>query len=330
MSRAARSRRWSCATSPAQAAGPSTGRAIFPVASLELTEADDRQVYVRYLTPDAVVGDGRPAFATVGTYPFDGAYAEVRKRAGAKGMDSRPAPGGGLATWSTERPTSIYTRVSRLGRTRRGLRSRRRARTPACAVRRGRPGPIVGAPRRPTPPVLRRLPNSLRIGAVLAVAVAAFLVVWLLLPGRDQPSREEGPRAATIEQLEKLAGRVDHSVYWAGPQRRHKYELTPRTNGWVYVRYLPEGVEVGDPRANFLTVATYPQPDGFGAVSASSKEGGMAKRKLPDGGLAVFNERRPTSVFFSYPGARYQVEVYHPTPGRALRLVVSEQVVPIR
>ena len=98
----------------------------------------------------------------------------------------------------------------------------------------------------------------------------------------------------------------------------------------VFVRYLSPGVRIGDRRASYLTVATYPQPNGFENVSASAAQRGAVERRLDGGGVAVFNESRPTSVFFSYPGARYQVEVYDPSPGRALRLVRSGRVVPIR
>jgi hypothetical protein len=90
----------------------SNGRTVYwagelPGRRLELTEAE-RNVWVRYLTGDAVVGDGRPAFTTVGTYPFNSSLREVRRRSRAKGMDSRPAPDGGLATWSVQRPNSVY------------------------------------------------------------------------------------------------------------------------------------------------------------------------------------------------------------------------------
>ncbi len=79
-----------------------------PGRRLELTEAERGNVFVRYLTNEAVVGDGRPAFTTVGTYAFDGAYREVQRRGRSEGMETRPAPGGGLATWSEKRPTSVY------------------------------------------------------------------------------------------------------------------------------------------------------------------------------------------------------------------------------
>ena len=54
------------------------------------------------------MGDERPAFTTVGTYAFDGAYREVQRRGEGEGIQTRQAPGGGLATWSEGRPTSVY------------------------------------------------------------------------------------------------------------------------------------------------------------------------------------------------------------------------------
>jgi hypothetical protein len=88
------------------------GRTVYwagdlPGRRLELSEAKNN-IWVRYLTGDAVVGDGRPAFTTIGTYPFNSSLREVRRRSKAKGMDSRPAPDGGLATWSVKRPNSVY------------------------------------------------------------------------------------------------------------------------------------------------------------------------------------------------------------------------------
>lgn len=90
----------------------SNGRTVYwagelPGRRLELSEAKNN-VWVRYLTGGAVVGDGRPAFTTIGTYPFDSSLREVRRRSKAEGMDSRQAPDGGLATWSVKRPNSVY------------------------------------------------------------------------------------------------------------------------------------------------------------------------------------------------------------------------------
>ena len=37
-------------------------------------------------------------------------------------------------------------------------------------------------------------------------------------------------------------------MYWAGPIAGMSYELTKLKDGRIYVRYLPDGVELGDPR----------------------------------------------------------------------------------
>lgn len=177
---------------------------------------------------------------------------------------------------------------------------------------------------------MRELSSKVRIGAIVAAAVVVFLVVWLVLTSGDDSKQVGAPTAASPTELREIAGETDHSVYWAGPQRGSAYEVTRTDGGSVYVRYLPKGTEVGDRRPDFLTVATYPQRNGFTAVSEAAKERGTVERELPDGGLAVYNRRRPESVFFSYPRARYQVEVYDPAPGRALELVSSSKVVPIR
>jgi len=75
---------------------------------LELTRTSRNEIFVRYLSGDADVGDSRPAFATVSTYPYDRAYQVTAKSAKGKGMASRDAPGGGIAAWSRSRPTSVY------------------------------------------------------------------------------------------------------------------------------------------------------------------------------------------------------------------------------
>jgi hypothetical protein len=101
------------------------------------------------------------------------------------------------------------------------------------------------------------------------------------------------------------------------------------SNGRVFVRYLPDGVRVGDPRPRFLTVATYPRKSAFADLNQAFKAAGATSRKLPAGGLAV-NKPGSSSVYFSYPDTSYQVEVYAPSPAVARSLVLNGQVVPVR
>lgn len=163
----------------------------------------------------------------------------------------------------------------------------------------------------------------LRLGAVIAVAVAAAFGAWLVLDREDK--RPPQPTAVTVTDLRQLSDSLELGIFWAGPRQGFQYELT-RNGRRVFVRYLPRGIGLGDPRAAFLTVGTYGQDDGFAAVQAASRRRGATALRLPGGGLAVYNRARPSSVYLSYPGAGSQVEVYHPDGATARRLVASGQI----
>ncbi len=180
-----------------------------------------------------------------------------------------------------------------------------------------------------SPPL--RLPH-LRLGALVAVGLAAFLVGWRLVhPDEDAPRAPvTGASATSDSELRTFAKSVSHPLYWAGPKDGYTYELTRTNDGRIYVRYLPKGTEVGDPRSRFLTVGTYPRTGAFAELKRAGRANGAISLKLSRGGLAVFSQAKPTSVYFGYPDARYQVEVYHPSPDEARRLALSGQVVPVR
>src|SRR5919109_549282 len=106
--------------------------------------------------------------------------------------------------------------------------------------------------------------GPIRIGAVVALALAIAFVVWLLVRGNDnstskpaatptppppavtKPVRTFGPVAATVAKLRVIARA--RPVYWAGPKRGVTYELTQSSNGRTFIRYLPKGVRVGSRR----------------------------------------------------------------------------------
>jgi hypothetical protein len=76
--------------------------------SYELTQTRRGAIHVRYLPAATPVGDRRPAFLTVSTYPYARAYSVTSSSAKRPAMASRPAPGGGIAVWSKRQPTNVY------------------------------------------------------------------------------------------------------------------------------------------------------------------------------------------------------------------------------
>lgn len=170
-----------------------------------------------------------------------------------------------------------------------------------------------------------------RLGALIALGLAAFFVGWLVMNrGDDTAPVPSGATATSESDLRSFAESASHPVYWAGPKSDFTYELTRTTDGRVYVRYLPEGTQVGDPRARFLTIGTYPRAGAWAELKRAARADGAVSLKLERGGLAVFSDARPTSVYFGYPDAKYQVEVFHPSASEARRLALAAQVVPVR
>ena len=177
-----------------------------------------------------------------------------------------------------------------------------------------------------------------RIGVVCAIAAALAVTVLAVAGcgGDDDESKtatqpKANSSAATREQLVALSKQVGHEVFWAGPKSGYTYELTRTKDGNIYIRYLPPGVPVGAASADFLSIGTYPQNDAFATIkTAQEREGEIVKKvRGGGGGVAVAGAERPNSVYFAYPGSKLLVEVYDPSPERALQLATSGKVRPI-
>ena len=77
---------------------------------------------MRYLPPGAKIGNRRADYTIVGTYPKPNALSVLQDLAKQPNEKSVPAPGGGIAVYSTGRPDERLRRLSRLRRADRGLR----------------------------------------------------------------------------------------------------------------------------------------------------------------------------------------------------------------
>ncbi len=166
--------------------------------------------------------------------------------------------------------------------------------------------------------------------ALLAFLVVALLAV-LVLGGRGGQDSVVTPQATDSTQLRQLAATIGHPVFWAGaPVAGTELELTRSAEDSVYVRYLSGDGELGDQRGRFTTVGTYPVPSAFAVLGRAAEQPTAITRDLPGGGLALLDTRRPQSVYLAWPGSDYEVEVFDPSPKRALDLVLDGTVAPVR
>ena len=172
---------------------------------------------------------------------------------------------------------------------------------------------------------------QVRAGAVIAIAVLAGFLVWLLFVRDDSASTPPATDRALATAISladlKDVGSDRHSI-WVGPQDNVTYELTRTPNGQAYVRYLPPGEEAGSNNAS-LTVGIYALPGAFATTATAAANSGSVRVPIQGGGVAFYNENSPTSVYVAFPGSDYQIEVYDPSPDRASRLVSSGQVVAV-
>ena len=185
---------------------------------------------------------------------------------------------------------------------------------------------------RPIPPWARR--QEIRVGAVIAVALAVALVVWLVAVRGGGSSKPQvttiSPTAATPDRLRTLAKDVGHPIYWAGPAANVTYELTETSSGRIFVRYLPKGVPVGTSRSGYTIVGTYPVDNAYDVLNGLARKDGESSFPAPRGGFAVFGEATPTNIYLAYPDEKnVQIEVYDPSPKRARSLIDSGRIAPV-
>jgi hypothetical protein len=158
------------------------------------------------------------------------------------------------------------------------------------------------------------------------------LVAWLATRdgGSDSSTglAEDGPRIVAAAELSDTATTLSQPVYWAGEIPGSELELTELPEGGARVRYLPEGTAAGDDSTEVLTVGSYPVADPGNALEGFAGRPDAIVRHSRDGGEVISSEERPTSVYFVDPENSVQVEVYDPSPERAMRLALSGRVQP--
>lgn len=173
----------------------------------------------------------------------------------------------------------------------------------------------------------------LRAG-VIGLAVVVALIAWLSTRGGDSGNEESAApehssgRIVSSAELGETAATLGQPVYWAGAQAGNQLELTELSEGGTQVRYVPEGTEVGEGSAALLTIGSYPLPNPKKALEGFAKRPGSIVRHAKDGTEVVSSEESPTSVYFVSPDNSVQVEVYDPSPQRAMSLALSGRVQP--
>ncbi len=135
-----------------------------------------------------------------------------------------------------------------------------------------------------------------------------------------------GPVAMSAGRLTAEAMVLGEPIFWAGPAAGERYELVRTDSDRLYLRYLPRGVRPGAAGAHFLVIATYAFPGAYKALRAIARGRGVAG---PEGSLVYVRPHDPRSVLIAFPRVPYEIEVYDPSPARAMAMAESGNVRPV-
>lgn len=168
--------------------------------------------------------------------------------------------------------------------------------------------------------------------AFAALAAGAGLAVRVTHDDASAATEIPVGRPVVLDEgaLEAFGRAQAQATYWAGQRTGARYELTRTATGRVYIRYLTGDAKAGDPRARYLTVATYPHANGYTELATVARGAHARVRNMASGARVVWVGDQPRNVYFAFAGVPLEVEVFDPEPGAALALVLGGQVQVLR
>jgi hypothetical protein len=173
--------------------------------------------------------------------------------------------------------------------------------------------------------------TAVRSGAVAGVALAvAITAAGCGSSGGSATTATTNADAvaATRADLSALGVSLQQPIFWVGPVANRKLERTSTSDGRVLVRYLPRAAQIGSTKA-YLTVGTYIVPGAYAAAQRAASRPGAVRLSVTSSAIAFSTKAHPLNAWITYPGSRFQIEVFDPVPGRARTLVASGKVVRI-
>jgi hypothetical protein len=167
-----------------------------------------------------------------------------------------------------------------------------------------------------------------RRGAAVAGCLVLLVAVVLAGCGSSGGSKTSAGDAVAVTPagLKTLARQLKQPIYWIGPGSNVTYEQTTTGTGRVLVRYLPADAKIGT-STPYPTVGTYTVQGAYAASQRAASTPDAVRIKVASSAIAFSTKSHPLNAWITYPGSRYQIEVFDPTPGRARKLVASGKVV---
>lgn len=174
------------------------------------------------------------------------------------------------------------------------------------------------------PPTRSRGKKTIRMVVfIVIIALAAGGYFYISHANKTADiSQLQGKVALSETELRNLVITDHLTVYWAGPLAGAKYTLIATTPGLAYVKYLPGGVGLSDTKISFRVIGTYARKNAFQVSTYTGSLAGNVGFINADGNGVFYASLRPTNVYIGIKGKDIQIEVFDPSAGQALGLVL--------
>ena len=171
-----------------------------------------------------------------------------------------------------------------------------------------------------------------------SVALAAFsgsrtVNLSLVQPGEGSPTptplattanpATSGQVALTESELISAVKAVGGSIYWLGSAVGAKYAFNRVSEDQNFIRYLPGGSGITDTEQKYRIIATYKDATAYETMRTAAKSDTGVSSTNPDGSIVYYLKASPLHVYLAFKDLAFQIEIFDPTPGAALKLATT-------
>lgn len=175
-----------------------------------------------------------------------------------------------------------------------------------------------------------------------SVTLAAFsgsrsVSLSLVQPGGASPSPvvatanpiTSGEVALTESELISAVKTAGVPVYWLGSSAGAKYAFNNIAEDQNFVRYLPGGNGVADTAEEYRIIGTYQDVTAYETMKKASESSEGVSTTNPDGSIVYYQKSSPLHVYLAFKNLPYQIEIFDPKPGVALKLATTPGILKI-
>ena len=180
-----------------------------------------------------------------------------------------------------------------------------------------------------------------RTPVIVAIAVAVVAVVAIVsfkLSGSSKhssspavvtPAKDSTQVNLSADSLKTAVKALGKQVFWAGDEAGDTYVLQTFANGQATVRYVPKGSDPVAPGAVYRLMGSYPIKGAFDVTKSAANGADTVLVTNADGAIVLYNKNKMKNAYIAFPNVDVQIEIFDPTPGKALELATSGAITSI-